>query len=357
MLTTSPGVRRLLALCLVPLLLLTGCVKLSADVAIKDENSIHLKMVIGVSKQLMSMSGTSSSTMQDDCSGSSNDKTMTAKQFDDGSYVGCEIEGTAAAKDFKGTKDMPFRVEFDKDHVTFTMNNGFLNDAAESSDRQLSASMLSDFKVSVSFPGEVIEHSGSSEVSGRTVTWTSASDLFSADGLRAVSKRGFSIPVWVWPLVGVLVVGVIAAGVVLGLRRRRSAAAATDPDGVAATTWDPNEGQPGSSWPGGPQGPQPQQPQQPWQPGGASAAGMAGRPDGRPGQWPAGPQNTYPAGTGQTWNPNGAEYQSGSRDPWDPGYPSAGQNDGGNPGGPNSGSQGPQGPAPSDDDFWRGPSR
>lgn len=54
---------------------------------------------------------------------------------------------------------------------------------------------LDELKISVTFPGKVLTHNGSSEVSGHTVTWTSGKDLVSPEGLRATASDNESDPV------------------------------------------------------------------------------------------------------------------------------------------------------------------
>ena len=71
---------------------------------------------------------------------------------------------------------------------------------------------IKDSKVSVTFPGTVLSHSGSSKVDGNTATWTDVNDLFSTGGLTASGKSQGGLPGWVW-VVGALVVLAIGGAV------------------------------------------------------------------------------------------------------------------------------------------------
>lgn len=115
-------------------------------------------------------------------------------------YVGCRVSGWLTLDDFVNGPQGGFLVE-EKDGI-YT----FSTTASTSTD----VSYLESFSMRVTFPGEVVDHSGSSAVSGRTVTWTSASDL--ASGLSASGRAQAPGPN---PAIVILLV-VVAAAVVLG---------------------------------------------------------------------------------------------------------------------------------------------
>lgn len=60
---------------------------------------------------------------------------------------------------------------FDADKVSLSIGRKFFKDA------RLDKIKVGAFKVSVTFPGKVISHSGSSSVDGNTVTWTDIKTL------------------------------------------------------------------------------------------------------------------------------------------------------------------------------------
>lgn len=74
-----------------------------------------------------------------------------------------------------------------------------------------------DVSLSVTFPGEVIEHDG--ELDGQTVTWTPA--MGETTEIHAIAEEGGSgVPTWLW--VALAVVGaLVVIGLVVVLSRRR----------------------------------------------------------------------------------------------------------------------------------------
>ena len=191
MLSVSHHMRRHLVLLLAPLLLLAGCVKFDTAMEIKDEDHIHVKATVGISKSMANMSGEDLTSQFSNCSdvkgmggGASSAK---GEKFEDDQYIGCTYSGDITAAEYN-KKDDGSKITFDKDKVTFKMNAGYFNDAGGSTE-SLDASMLSDFKVSIIFPGKVLSNSGSSKVDGNTVTWTDPKDVFSSEGLSATGER------------------------------------------------------------------------------------------------------------------------------------------------------------------------
>ena len=155
--------RRHLVLLLAPLLLLAGCVKFDTAMEIKDEDHIHVKATVGISKSMANMSGEDLTSQFSNCSdvkgmggGASSAK---GEKFEDDQYIGCTYSGDITAAEYN-KKDDGSKITFDKDKVTFKMNAGYFNDAGGSTE-SLDASMLSDFKVSIIFPGKVLSNSGS----------------------------------------------------------------------------------------------------------------------------------------------------------------------------------------------------
>ena len=131
---------------------------------------------------------------------------MTVKPFDDDKYLGCTVTGTMTVAELTGQAssssssakpsttpskgfagDGPIFIAFDDDKIRFRLDGSDLQDAISgfgSSELGGSAKGF-DFKVSVTFPGKVLSHSGASKVDGKTVTWTDIEDLESYSGLEA----------------------------------------------------------------------------------------------------------------------------------------------------------------------------
>lgn len=163
---------------------------------------------------------------------------MKVKPFDDGTYVGCTVTGTMTATDitvqsgrphsvadpstdvFRGHKENgPIGITFDNEIIRFHLDRSALFDFVPGVNSSGVGDMagIGDFKVSVTFPGTVLSHSGSSKVDGDTVTWTDVSDLLSPDGLTASGKSQGGLPGWVWGI-GALVTlasgGAVAAMII-----------------------------------------------------------------------------------------------------------------------------------------------
>ncbi|EGR95493.1 LppM family (lipo)protein [Cutibacterium namnetense] len=242
MLTTWCRARYLLAVLLAPLVLLSGCGKFNAGFVIKDEDHIDVAVAFGVLKSGTNGDGSDQSKKLikrlRGCSGltppsASLRGKVKAKPFDDGTYAGCTITGTVTAADIaarsprpssgvnpsagspRGHKaGVPVDIAFDDETIRFHFDGSDLSDSVPGVDPSDISDMagIKDFKVSVTFPGTVLSHSGSSKVDGNTATWTDVNDLLSTGGLTASGKSQSGLPGWVW-VVGALVVLAIGGAV------------------------------------------------------------------------------------------------------------------------------------------------
>lgn len=312
---TRPTARRVRAAFLLPLLLLlTGCIRLNMDFVINADDTAKLTANIGINKETYTQMGQPVPSGAEMCKDSPTTVgNATSTPYDDGTYVGCKIEGTGALTAISGDSQ-GLSITHANGVYTFAMNN-----SGSSSGGQLAANMFTEFRVSVTFPGEVVSHSGSSTVSGTTVTWTSAADLLSADGLKASGKDTAGLP---WMLIlgiggGLVVVGGVVVAIVLLSRRKKAAPAAAypgmpaggqaayPPQSGAPMNWTPSA--PTSGYPPAPAGPQ-YPPAQPPQAGGTVPPGQY------PGQYPPPqyPPAQYPP----------AQYPQSGQPPQ---YPPAGQ--------------------------------
>lgn len=202
----KPRTRTWAALLALPiLLLLPGCMRMQVEMKITDADNISVSMNIGMNKQLAAQAGAEASG-ETLCQQLEKGKPAGAKveTYDDGTYVGCKATGVTKLAENANT------LSFDKDKNVWT----FVMEGKElaSGGQQVSAAMFTDFKVSVTFPGKVLTKSGSGTVSGNTVTWTSAGDLLSAEGLKATAEgAGAGLPVWLWIVLGVVALALIGA--------------------------------------------------------------------------------------------------------------------------------------------------
>ena len=204
--------------------------KMEADVDIASDDDIRVTMMVGIDRgAAAAMAESGEETTPDDLCGqaSSDDRVAdaTVKDVSDDDYVACQMSGTTDLESMAGILD-----HADGTYV-FAVTSSEAGGAAG-----LGADVFDSFAISVTFPGPVTEHNGSSTVDGTTVTWTDPGDLYGSDGLRAVGKDTAS-SAWQWVvLAGAGLLGAAAVVLLLVLRNRR---------GKDALSMQPDPSQPG----------------------------------------------------------------------------------------------------------------
>ncbi|MDR2973498.1 MAG: hypothetical protein LBV00_02115 [Propionibacteriaceae bacterium] len=215
-------------LLLLPLVvLLTGCMRLTMGVDIRSDSNIGLTMDIGVTKEVADYLGDSSTDFCDYLQSSGEVPTMpfgfSLTPYTDDQYIGCRIEGASSLAQLNSSSDMLTHAD---GVYTFALDSSGSLGQLGSAGAMTGTSSAIDFQVGVTFPGEVLSHSGSSVVDGTTVTWYDIADLTASGGLQASGRDGGGSSSLGW------VVGIAAAVMVMGLvtvvivHRRRSAAKA-----------------------------------------------------------------------------------------------------------------------------------
>ncbi|MEA4945226.1 MAG: hypothetical protein VB080_12415 [Propionicimonas sp.] len=150
-----------------------------------------------------------------------------------GDRVGCRLRGSESLDDFSGNR--PADGGFDLSHADGRFEFRWWPFASPEL-----PDLMDDLTVSVTFPGEVLEHNGSSTVSGTTVTWQDPHDLFENEGLLAVGEDTPSI--WVlsarWgPIVALAAILLGLAGLVWWRLSRRSSS--PEPEETAEVVDEP----------------------------------------------------------------------------------------------------------------------
>lgn len=192
------NMHKLRATALAPLvLLLSGCMSMSLDTTINNDNDITFSMTMGIDNTYMSdlgvgdlcsyiteNGGTSSLGLPGNVSmtpGSSNNQST------------CQM--TASGLTLSDFNSSGFNTSGDalthaNGEYTFTMSMG--GDSSDLSGYGVSssdiASMISPFAISVTFPGPVVSSTPQGTVSGNTVTWSDPTLLLSSTPLVAVGK-------------------------------------------------------------------------------------------------------------------------------------------------------------------------
>lgn len=211
-------------------LALAGCVRFQADLNLTPENTVDGSIVVAVldTEKTDESRATALSYVADIESsllGSLRDATgVSTSEYDQDDYFGSRIEFDGVALDaFSGQRPESLKFVRDGDAYVFT---GVLDFTAQS----IPSDETSDdgnIRVSVTFPGEVIEQANG-ELAGTTVTWSTAIDQrveMSARG--AASPPGPPILLIVGIVLAVLVVIAAVVAVLLFLRSRRAKAAVT----------------------------------------------------------------------------------------------------------------------------------
>ena len=194
------------------------------EINISSPDKIEMKIDFGVLKDQASMAGI------DDAEGackqgmSSTGVSGDFKQesYQDDRYIGCKMSGTMAPS---STKFLSYD-EASK-RWTFHISGSSLGEGTSSQVGTLSESMFTDFEVKVTFPGKVLTASGDGQISGNTVTWSSAKDLLSSDGLMATAENDPDLT-WLWITMAVVVVAGVVVTFLL-IRRGRTCRAASRP--------------------------------------------------------------------------------------------------------------------------------
>lgn len=163
--------------------LLMGAGRFNYGMEIQNENDVRSTFVYGISKADIAKAGNKPSDFADceelfEVSASDKARGQKPKFVEDKNYVNCEYSVDTTAEAARG---VGLGLDFDADRVSLSIGSKFFNYV------ELDKFPVADFKVSVTFPGKVLSHSGSSTVDGNTVTWTDVKD--SKSGMKAVSER------------------------------------------------------------------------------------------------------------------------------------------------------------------------
>ena len=196
---------------LIPLaLVMTGCMHFSASYTLSADDSVQLTTEVGILASAASLLNGEDmcQAMSEDNSGfpSGSMEPATITGTDKQTYLICRI---TASTNLTGANEQGVTITHQDGVFSFTMDST-LFDSDDLNDLGVAwSAVMTSFSVSVTFPGKVLTHSGSSTVKGTTVTWTNSADLFT--GLSATGKDSGGAG---WPLSTAATIG-IAAGVIV----------------------------------------------------------------------------------------------------------------------------------------------
>lgn len=249
--------------------ILAGCMTLDAHLEIGVDETVRYQAVATITRDHLEAEGVAADDDVDLCQSLGHwfygEVTMERLAAPD--EIGCRIEGVAPIGEFG-------RSEIGRSGLIVLRADGLYTFIWNPMPGADVAAALSEFEVSVTFPGEVVEHNGSSTVWWNTVTWRDPADLFRPPGLVAKGNDKPSPLATVLPLVGLLalLILVLWSGRAL-LRRLRGGRAepaaelSSDPDepGVAGVGESVSAADPPAREPLAPDGwvPQPEDPAEP----------------------------------------------------------------------------------------------
>jgi hypothetical protein len=222
-----------LAVAAVTTLALTGCIKLDMALDVNADNTVDGTMVFAVSKQLSELPGFDADQLAGqgplDTPGAGD---VTTKPYDDGTWVGTEMEFTdVPLSEFGGSDggdDLAIVRDGDQFRVSGTMDLSGDDAGAGTEGLDMAALTSSaEIRISLTFPGDVVSANGA--VDGRTVTWTPG--FGETVDLQAVANAQGGGSSTTWLVAGALLVGLLAVGGFLLTAMRRKNVPAPVPAG------------------------------------------------------------------------------------------------------------------------------
>lgn len=168
--------RRLLALGAMALLL-AGCFKVNMDVEVTPENTVSGTAIIAVDESLLQLSGQSADALFADMDLSDLPAGATTEPYEEDGFVGQQISfEEVSLEDFKGNNTLSGSDAGDALNIVRQGNEFHVTGAIDMSGQEFAGTDVPqeffesfEFKISITFPGEVKSATG--EVDGNTVTW------------------------------------------------------------------------------------------------------------------------------------------------------------------------------------------
>jgi plastocyanin len=172
-------------------LALTGCIKLDMDLTVHADDTVDGTMIFGFNREMSDMMGEEADMfdgMMDELLdmdlGEDAPDEVTVEPYDDGTFVGQEMTFQGMPLEEFGGDEGTSELRLARDGDEFVFEGDMdMSDTGEMGDvppGMLEGMMEFDMRVSITFPGEVLEHNGS--LSGTTVTWEPDSRYFNFAG-------------------------------------------------------------------------------------------------------------------------------------------------------------------------------
>lgn len=212
---TLTGVKALqrLLLALIALLALAGCVRVSGEVSISEEDTLSGMVTVAIDRQWLIAQGEDPDALaagiEDDLANAP-EEGVTGESYDDGDYVGITLTLTRTPLDrVASSTDGLLEITHDGGEYVLT---GDFSSLTESTSEDAAPWQID---LAVTFPNGVTEHDG--ELSGDTVRWQLAEGSESMNARGPAPGGGIGV---IWIIVIVVVVAALATLVWWLLRRR-----------------------------------------------------------------------------------------------------------------------------------------
>lgn len=217
-------VTTLVSLLLIPFLL-SGCFKFTMDLEVSSQDTISGTAVVALSKELQALAqggGEEPTGAFADLEGTK------VTEFDDGTFVGQQYEfSRSPIEDWALDDDSSaLTIQRDGDNLVVSGSLSFEDEEADpeaGEDFGFGQAFFdsADLRVSIKFPGKILETNGDVNEETNTITWRPK--YGQANELNAVVYAPRGIPIWVWWVVGaVLAIFLIVAGLLFARSRRRT---------------------------------------------------------------------------------------------------------------------------------------
>jgi len=214
--------------------LLTGCLKLNMDLEVATDDTVSGTAVIGFDKELLALTGDSFDDMLgDDSIVPSDIEGVSVEPYDDGEFIGQEVTFDGVALDeFNREQVEQDALRIVREGDTFRMSGVLDFETGDTGEVPIDGGEFfegADVRITVSFPGEVLQTNG--ERDGTTVTWRPVvgerTELLAV--ASAIDSGGGSSILWI---ALALVVAALVAGMIVLSRRK------APPRGPAGTPHD-----------------------------------------------------------------------------------------------------------------------
>lgn len=202
--------------------LLTGCLKLNMDLEVATDDTVSGTAVIGFAKELLALTGGSfDDVLGDDSIVPSDIEGVSVEPYDDGKFIGQEVTFDGVGlEEFNREQVEQDALRIVREGDTFRMSGVLDFDTGDAGEAPIDGGELlegADVRITVSFPGEVLETNG--ERDGNTVTWRPVvgerTELLAI--ASAIDSGGGSSILWI--ALALVTVALVAGMIVLSRRK------------------------------------------------------------------------------------------------------------------------------------------